>query len=112
MRPFSKASLATIVVSFLVSFGATVWTLRYEPLPDFGALSVVDKKQQFFAYLRPHIESANTLIRLCCKGCMRAITKDPAAVLAAVNTAWEKRRAAASPAHDHDRGHDHDHGGG
>jgi len=64
MRPFSKASLASIVVSFLVSFGATVWTLRYEPLPDFGALSVVDKKQQFFAYLRPHIESANTLIRL------------------------------------------------
>ena len=49
---------------------------------------------------------ANTLIRLCCKGCKRALTKNPAAVLATVNAAWEARRGAVAP-HENDD----DHGG-
>ena len=31
---------------------------------------------------------AGRLVRLCCKGCTRALRKDPAKVVAAVDRAW------------------------
>ena len=62
MKPVSPTYLTIIVLTFLLSFGGTVWFLRYEPLPDFGALDVPTKKEQFFAFLEPKVQSANRSI--------------------------------------------------
>lgn len=62
MKPVSPAYLAVIVITFLLAFGGTVWFLRYEPLPDFGVLDVPTKKEQFFAFLEPKVQSANRAI--------------------------------------------------
>jgi Bax protein len=62
LQPASPTSLAIIVIAFLLAFGGTVWFLRYEPLPDFGVLDVPTKKERFFAFLEPKVQSANNAI--------------------------------------------------
>lgn len=96
-KPISQASLTAIVLAFLLAFGTTTWLLRYEPLPDFGALDVPTKKQTFFAYLQPKIDAANETIA---KDRLRlqALNAD----LPTRPPSWRQRRFIAALAADYD----------
>ncbi len=63
MQTPSNSLVVGLVLLTLAVFAGTVWVLREAPLPDFGALEVAEKKQQFFDFLRPHIREANADIR-------------------------------------------------
>ena len=57
----------------------------------------------------------NRLVKVCCKGCLKGLKKDPAAVLAAVEAGWKEAKGGASkkgesskkPGMKGHEGHDH-----